>query len=413
MPAPAPARTWWRVSIAERLSQLWGQQVVVVNRPSGGGIVATRSAATAAPDGHTLYMAATSVFTLSPEEEAKAGDRSRSRLRQDRPGQRAAADLRGRGASCGISTLPELIALAKAKPGDVLLRRQHPRLAAASGNRAARQPHRHPDDVRAVSGDPAGAARHDGRAHRGDRAEPVVARRRDRRRRDQAARGGVTETAWRNLPERADRRGNRAGLRGARMVRADGAGEDARTASSPKCAPTCAPCSTRTRWCSGSRRSAAIRAICRPGELDAFVGTRTTAVALGRQAGRRDARAGRLQQIGRLGVGLTHYAVEIVVFKGEVPNGQAEDSSGRLGRRVRRQEGARARECGRREISQSQDPGGLRSSRRRRRPSWAPMRPGAPSARSATGAAPWSRPTGTPRKRSASCRSSPVISTPR
>src|SRR5687767_7752761 len=58
--------------VAERLSQLWGQQVVVVNRPSGGGIVATRSAATAAPDGLTLYMAATSVFTLSPEEEAKA-----------------------------------------------------------------------------------------------------------------------------------------------------------------------------------------------------------------------------------------------------------------------------------------------------------------------------------------------------
>ena len=105
--------------IAERLSQIWGQQVVVVNRPSGGGIIATRSAATAAPDGHTLYMAATSVFTLSPEEEAKAGldldrDFAKIGLVNEQPLIFAAA------AKLGINTLPELIALAKAKPGDVL-----------------------------------------------------------------------------------------------------------------------------------------------------------------------------------------------------------------------------------------------------------------------------------------------------
>jgi tripartite-type tricarboxylate transporter receptor subunit TctC len=104
--------------VAERLSQLWGQQVVVVNRPSGGGIVATRSAATAAPDGHTLYMAATSVFTLSPEEEAKAAiDLDRDFVKIGLVNEQplifaAAAQLR-------ISTLPELIALAKAKPGDI------------------------------------------------------------------------------------------------------------------------------------------------------------------------------------------------------------------------------------------------------------------------------------------------------
>jgi tripartite-type tricarboxylate transporter receptor subunit TctC len=105
--------------IAERLSQLWGQQVVVVNRPSGGGIIATRSAASAAPDGHTLYMAATSVFVLSPEEEAKAAidldrDFAKIGLVNEQPLIFAAA------AKLGVNSLPELIALAKAKPGDVL-----------------------------------------------------------------------------------------------------------------------------------------------------------------------------------------------------------------------------------------------------------------------------------------------------
>jgi tripartite-type tricarboxylate transporter receptor subunit TctC len=104
--------------VAERLSQIWGQQVVVVNRPGGGGIVATRSAATAAPDGHTLYMAATSVFTLSPEEEAKAAiDLDRDFVKIGLVNEQplifaAAAQLR-------ISSLGELIALAKAKPGDI------------------------------------------------------------------------------------------------------------------------------------------------------------------------------------------------------------------------------------------------------------------------------------------------------
>src|SRR6185295_816624 len=105
--------------IAERLSQSWGQQVIVVNRPSGGGIIATRSAATAAADGYTLYMAATSVFTLSPEEEAKAGidldrDFAKIGMVNEQPLIFASA------AKLGIGTLPELIALAKAKPGDVL-----------------------------------------------------------------------------------------------------------------------------------------------------------------------------------------------------------------------------------------------------------------------------------------------------
>jgi tripartite-type tricarboxylate transporter receptor subunit TctC len=42
--------------LANRLSELWGQQVVVENRGGAGGNVAAQAAATAAPDGYTLFL---------------------------------------------------------------------------------------------------------------------------------------------------------------------------------------------------------------------------------------------------------------------------------------------------------------------------------------------------------------------
>jgi tripartite-type tricarboxylate transporter receptor subunit TctC len=48
--------------VAEQLTKLWGQQVVVVNKPGAGGSVAARAAADAAPDGYTLYQPVLSTF---------------------------------------------------------------------------------------------------------------------------------------------------------------------------------------------------------------------------------------------------------------------------------------------------------------------------------------------------------------
>lgn len=43
--------------IADKLTPLWGQQIVVDNRPSAGGIVGTAAAAQAEPDGYNLLFA--------------------------------------------------------------------------------------------------------------------------------------------------------------------------------------------------------------------------------------------------------------------------------------------------------------------------------------------------------------------
>jgi putative tricarboxylic transport membrane protein len=52
--------------IAERLTQIWKQQVVVLNRAGAGGLLAAQAAAGADKDGYTLYMSVSSTWTVLP-----------------------------------------------------------------------------------------------------------------------------------------------------------------------------------------------------------------------------------------------------------------------------------------------------------------------------------------------------------
>lgn len=52
-------------TVAERLAHLWGQPVLVDNKPGASGIVAFAEVRRAHPDGHTLFLADTSTLTVN------------------------------------------------------------------------------------------------------------------------------------------------------------------------------------------------------------------------------------------------------------------------------------------------------------------------------------------------------------
>jgi tripartite-type tricarboxylate transporter receptor subunit TctC len=52
--------------VGARLTEAWGQQVVVENRPGGNGFIAMTAAAKAAPDGYTLVMATGGDVAINP-----------------------------------------------------------------------------------------------------------------------------------------------------------------------------------------------------------------------------------------------------------------------------------------------------------------------------------------------------------
>jgi len=105
--------------IADRLTAIWGQQVLPVNQPGAGGSIAVRLAASSPPDGYTLFIPALSTFVAPPGAAAN--------LPIEVPRDFAPVGFLG-GAPMfisaapwlGATTLPELIAIAKRRPGELV-----------------------------------------------------------------------------------------------------------------------------------------------------------------------------------------------------------------------------------------------------------------------------------------------------
>jgi len=103
--------------IGQKLNEVWGKPVVVDNRPGGGGIVAIDTVARATPDGYTILLVSVS-FVIQPGLSKKPS--------YDPVGDFAAVSLASSAPYIVVvhpavpaNSIKELIALAKAKPGQL------------------------------------------------------------------------------------------------------------------------------------------------------------------------------------------------------------------------------------------------------------------------------------------------------
>jgi tripartite-type tricarboxylate transporter receptor subunit TctC len=105
--------------VADQLGKAWGQQAIIINRPGASGANAAQMAAGAEADGYTLFMANSSTFTIMPETQTKlsfdvARDFVPVGFVAEQPMLIAVT------AALPVTTLAELIALAKERPGQLL-----------------------------------------------------------------------------------------------------------------------------------------------------------------------------------------------------------------------------------------------------------------------------------------------------
>jgi tripartite-type tricarboxylate transporter receptor subunit TctC len=107
-------------AVGQRLSERWGQQVVIENRGGGGHILGAQAVAKAAPDGHTLLVAEAGTYVINPNVYPK--DKLNYDLERDLIQITGLVRIHHSlvvTPSLPVSSLGELIALAKEKPGTV------------------------------------------------------------------------------------------------------------------------------------------------------------------------------------------------------------------------------------------------------------------------------------------------------
>jgi tripartite-type tricarboxylate transporter receptor subunit TctC len=107
-------------ALGQRLSETWGQQVVIENKGGAAHVVGAQSIAKAAPDGYSLLVAEAGTFTINPTLYGKG----KLPYDEDKDFAPITGIVRINQALLGHPSLPaktvsELIALAKAKPGEL------------------------------------------------------------------------------------------------------------------------------------------------------------------------------------------------------------------------------------------------------------------------------------------------------
>src|SRR5690348_7581293 len=103
--------------VGEKMTDHWGQQVVVDNRPSAGGTIASQYVLQANPDGHTLMMVSTGHAGTPTLYSKLPYDTLRDLAGVSRVA--SVPDLLVVSPSLGVKTVKELIAYCKAHPGQI------------------------------------------------------------------------------------------------------------------------------------------------------------------------------------------------------------------------------------------------------------------------------------------------------
>ena len=135
--------------IGHRLSEVWGQQVVVENRPGAGANIGAQAVAQAEPDGYTLFITsvphATNRFLYPSLTYDPIADFAPVTLICMQPNVMVVPN------SSPAKSVMEFVAYAKAKRRQDQLRLRRHRHVGASLRRAVQAHDRHRDDARALS----------------------------------------------------------------------------------------------------------------------------------------------------------------------------------------------------------------------------------------------------------------------
>ena len=115
--SPGSANDFTARAIAQRLTDAWGQQIVIDNRSGAGGIVAHELAAKATPDGYTLIFSTSAGLVINPLLRKVPYDSFRDltpiSLGSINP------QMLFSNPSLPAASVAELIALARARPGQL------------------------------------------------------------------------------------------------------------------------------------------------------------------------------------------------------------------------------------------------------------------------------------------------------
>ncbi|MBM3356185.1 MAG: tripartite tricarboxylate transporter substrate binding protein [Betaproteobacteria bacterium] len=106
--------------VAQPLTEMWGQSIVVDNRGGAGGNIGADLAAKATPDGYTLFMPSGSVMTANQHMYKKLGydpEKDFVPITNVASGPQVVAVAN----AVAAKTIKDLIALAKSKPGAVTI----------------------------------------------------------------------------------------------------------------------------------------------------------------------------------------------------------------------------------------------------------------------------------------------------